>query len=373
MLKAHGEFILPDNVPANEFLNLEGQKISTSRNWAVWLHEFLEDLPGRNDALRYTLTACAPETKDNDFTWKEFQSRNNNELADILGNFVNRAIVLTHKYFEGKIPSAGPLSAADKELESILQNAPGLIGQAIEQFKLRTALTELMNVARAGNRYLAETEPWKLIKTDPERVKTILHLSLQTCALLGRISEPFLPETTKILRNMLPEIPDQWPDKDSIFILKPGNQIGEPKILFSKITDEEVEAQLTKLQKSKQENQMVHSETAPEKPGIPFEEFSKMDLRVATILSAEAVPKTKKLLKIELESGLEKTVVVSGIAEHYSPETLPGKQVLYLANLAEREIKGIMSKGMLLLAEDSDGKLHMMGPDGKVKPGSQVK
>jgi len=372
MLHAHGGFIVPDNVPANEFLNLEGQKISTSRNWAVWLHEFLIDLPDRQDALRYTLTACAPETKDNDFTWKEFQARNNNELADILGNFVNRAVVLTHKFFEGKVPVSGKFTEADQVLLDALKMAPTLVSDAIENFKFRNALSEMMNLARAGNKYLAETEPWKIIKSDPERVGTILNLALQTCGALTQLMEPFLPFSTAKMRKMLPEVSNQWPEKDQTTWFENGQTIGQAEILFTKITDEEVQSQLEKLEKSKLENALANYKAAPQKEAIDFENFGKMDIRVASIVAAEVVPKTKKLLKLTLNTGIDERTVVSGIAEHYKPEEIIGQQVLLLANLAPRELKGITSQGMILMAQDADGKLVFVQPQSSVKPGSQV-
>lgn len=372
MLHAHGGFIVPDNVPANEFLNLEGQKISTSRNWAVWLHEFLIDLPDRQDALRYTLTACAPETKDNDFTWKEFQARNNNELADILGNFVNRAVVLTHKFFEGKVPVSGKFTEADQVLLDALKMAPTLVSDAIENFKFRNALSEIMNLARAGNKYLAETEPWKIIKSDPERVGTILNLALQTCGALTQLMEPFLPFSTAKMRKMLPEVSNQWPEKDQTTWFENGQTIGQAEILFTKITDEEVQSQLEKLEKSKLENALANYKAAPQKEAIDFENFGKMDIRVASIVAAEVVPKTKKLLKLTLNTGIDERTVVSGIAEHYKPEEIIGQQVLLLANLAPRELKGITSQGMILMAQDADGKLVFVQPQSSVKPGSQV-
>jgi len=372
MLHAHGEFIVPDNVPANEFLNLEGQKISTSRNWAVWLHEYLEDLPDQQDALRYTLIACAPETKDNDFTWKEFQARNNNELADIFGNFVNRANVLTHKYFAGAIPEPGTFGPAENTLVEVLNNAPQLVSTNLENFKFRQALTEMMVVARAGNKYLAETEPWKLIKTEPERVATILYLANQTSALLALLMEPFLPFSAKKLRKMLPEFDTYWPEGQNFKILKSGSLLGESKILFTKITDEEVQNQLDKLEKSKKENALEAYKPADQKENIDFENFGKMDIRIATILEAENVAKTKKLLKLKLDTGLDERTVVSGIAEHYKPEDIVGKQVMLLANLAPREIKGIISQGMILMAQDADGKLVFAEPSVSVRNGSRV-
>jgi methionyl-tRNA synthetase len=372
MLKAHGDFILPDNVPANEFLNLEGQKISTSRNWAVWLHEYLNDMPGRQDALRYALAASAPETKDNDFTWKEFQARYNNELADIAGNFVNRALVLTQKYFDGKVPARGPITETDQELIAILEAAPGLVSENLENFRLRQALAEMMQVARAGNKYLAETEPWKLYKTDPERVGTILNLGLQASALLALLMEPFLPFSAEKLRQMLPPFQTEWPQNKFEF-LEEESKIGTPEILFAKISDEEIQVQMDRLEQTKSQNEI---ETPPALPAIKadvaFPDFEKMDIRVATILEAESVPKTKKLLKLLLDTGVDRRTVVSGIAEFHSPENIVGQQVLLLANLAPREIKGIMSQGMILMAKNPAGELVFASPANWVAPGSSV-
>lgn len=370
MLKAHGEFILPDNVPANEFLNLEGQKISTSRNWAVWLHEYLQDFPGRQDALRYALAACAPESKDNDFTWKEFQARFNNELADIAGNFVNRALVLCQKYFEGKIPPAGSLNEADLDLISVLKQAPNLVSENLEQFRLRQALSEMMQVARAGNKYFADSEPWKEIKSNPERVATILHLGLQATALLARLMEPFLPLSAEKLRAMLPPLPNSWPDENPM-VLHAGSAIGKPEILFSKITDEEIQLQLDRLEKNRAEN-AASSLPDPLKDNIAFDAFEKLDIRIATIIAAEAVPKTKKLLKLLLDDGFSRRTVVSGIAEFHQPENIIGKQVLLLANLAPREIKGIESQGMILMVKDRDGRLIFATTENPVLPGSTL-
>ena len=372
MLKAHGDFILPDNVPANEFLNLEGQKISTSRNWAVWLHEYLNDMPGRQDALRYALAASAPETKDNDFTWKEFQARYNNELADIAGNFVNRALVLTQKYFDGKVPARGPITETDQELIAILEAAPGLVSENLENFRLRQALAEMMQVARAGNKYLAETEPWKLYKTDPERVGTILNLGLQASALLALLMEPFLPFSAEKLRQMLPPFQTEWPQNKFEF-LEEESKIGTPEILFAKISDEEIQVQMDRLEQTKSQNEI---ETPPALPAIKadvaFPDFEKMDIRVATILEAESVPKTKKLLKLLLDTGVDRRTVVSGIAEFHSPENIVGQQVLLLANLAPREIKGIMSQGMILMAKNPAGEVVFASPANWVAPGSSV-
>jgi len=372
MLHAHGGFILPDNVPANEFLNLEGSKISTSRNWAVWLHEFLHDMPGREDALRYTLISCAPETKDNDFTWKEFQARNNNELADILGNFVNRALVLTHKYFDGKIPPVQKFTDAEQPLLEALRTTSGLVAEQLENFKFRNALSEVMNLARAGNKYLADTEPWKLIKTDPERVGTVLNLALQTCGALAQVLDAFLPFSAARMRQMLPDIAMQWPSQGQEKWFEPGQEIGVPQILFTKVTDDEVLAQLNKLENARQQNAMASYQPAPQKELVDFEGFGKMDIRVATILAAEVVPKTKKLLKLTLDTGIDQRTVVSGIAEFHKPEDIVGQQVLLLANLAPRDIKGITSQGMILMAQDSDGKLVFARPDLPVRNGSPV-
>lgn len=372
MLKAHGDFILPDNVPANEFLNLEGQKISTSRNWAVWLHEFLAEMPNRVDALRYTLAACAPETKDNDFTWREFQARNNNELADILGNFVNRAMVLTHKYFEGRVPQINELLDLDKDLIREIESTPKRVEENLENFRFRQALTEVMNLARAGNKYLAETEPWKKIKSEPERVETILNLAVQTCARLAPLLSPFIPGSAQKLNNMLPQNHlSTWPT-GSYNIIEAGSQLGTPEILFDKVTDEEVAAQVAKLEQSKQENQKAESKAAAIKEPLSYEDFMKADIRVATILEAETVPKTKKLLKLKLDTGVDHRIVVSGIAEYHKPDNIVGKQVLLLANLEPREIKGILSHGMILMAQDADGKLVFARPEETVKEGSGV-
>ena len=372
MLHSHGGYIVPDNVPANEFLNLEGQKISTSRNWAVWLNEFLIDLPNRQDALRYTLISCSPETKDNDFTWKEFQARNNNELADILGNFVNRAVVLTHKYFDGKVPPVHLFGNPENDLVDVLRSAPRLVAENLENFKFRQALVEMMILARAGNKYLAETEPWKLIKTEPQRVETILHLALQTCGVLAQLMEPFLPFSAKKLRNILPELGNKWPDNQSFLQMKVGSIIGSAEILFSKITDEEVQAQLDKLEKAKQENALANYKASPQKSDVTFDDFGKIDIRVATIIAAESVPKTKKLLKLTLDTGIDTRTVVSGIAEYFQPENIINQQVLLLANLAPREIKGITSQGMILMAQDADGKLVFTQPSDAVRNGSMV-
>ena len=374
MLHAHGGYVLPENVPANEFLNLEGNKISTSRNWAVWLHEYLHDFPGKADTLRYVLCANAPENKDNDFTWRDFQARHNNELLAILGNFVNRAVVLTHKNYQGLVPEPNELQELDQQLLAELAAAPARIAELIEHYRFRDALSELMNVARAGNKYLAETEPWKLIKTDPDRVKTILYLALQTCANLSILLEPFLPHTARNLSEMLQLPAFRWADAGRSQLLASGRQIGEAKLLFDKIEDEAIEAQVKKLLDTKTANEQEQSQApaAPLKPEVTFEDFAKLDIRVSTITAAEKVAKAKKLLKLTLNTGLDERTVVSGIAEHYEPEQIIGQQVLLLANLAPRNLRGIESQGMILMAEDADGKLRFVQPSEAVKNGSQV-
>ncbi len=373
MLKAEGTFNLPDNVPANEFLNLEGDKISTSRNWAVWLHEYLVDFEDKQDVLRYVLTANAPETKDNDFTWKDFQARNNNELVAILGNFVNRAVVLTHKYFDGKVPLMGETDPFDiQTLESI----PALVSKveiSLNQFKFREAIREAMNLARLGNKYLADTEPWKLQKTDPERVKTILNISLQITANLAFLMEPFLPFTAGKMREMLNIGEVVWSSCGKTDLLKASHEIGEGKLLFDKIEDETIQKQLDRLAQTKISNEYDQAEITPAKADISFDDFSKMDMRIGTILEAEKVPKTKKLLKITVDTGIDKRTVVSGIAEFFDPEDIVGQQVCILVNLASRKIKGIESQGMILMAEDSDGRLDFLAPRSKIKPGSEVR
>ncbi len=373
MLKAEGSYILPENVPANEFLNLEGDKISTSRNWAVWLHEYLVDFKDKQDVLRYVLTANAPETKDNDFTWKDFQSRNNNELVAIYGNFVNRSMVLTQKYYNGSVPALAALTNFDKEtLDSIgviVKNTE----ENIENFKFREAVKEAMNLARLGNKYLADTEPWKLIKTEPERVATILNIALQITANLAILTEPFLPFSAKKLRNMLNMGDTDWNLCGNKEVLKPGHKINEPSLLFEKIEDETIGIQLNKLEQTKIMNQ-AESKTAPSsKSNVSYDEFSAMDIRVGTILEAEKVAKTKKLLKLKIDTGIDQRTVVSGIAEYFQPDEIIGKQVSILVNLAPRNIKGIDSQGMILMAENADGKLVFVSPLAKVKNGSEVK
>ena len=372
MLRAEGSYILPWNVPANEFLNLEGDKISTSRNWAVWLHEYLEEFPGQQDVLRYVLCANAPETKDNDFTWKDFQTRNNSELLAIFGNFVNRTVVLTHKYFEGRVPVQAELLASDQAVLEELRLFPGRIAYSLDQFRFREALGEVMNLARLGNKYLTDHEPWKIFQTDPERVGTILNLSLQICANLAIVCEPFLPFTAKKLNQILNIQESFWLQAGNPSLLQSGHLLNTPEFLFVKIEDEAIEAQLRKLEEARMANLLAAP--APEaKPDIDFESFSKMDIRTGTILEAVKVPKTKKLLKLKVNTGIDTRTIVSGIAEHYSPEEIIGRQVCVLVNLAPREIKGIESRGMILMAEDRSGALHFVMPSGEVTNGSEVK
>jgi methionyl-tRNA synthetase len=362
MLMAHGDYILADNVPANEFLNLEGQKISTSKNWAVWLNEYLVEFKDKQDVLRYVLTSTAPETKDNDFTWKDFQARNNNELVAVLGNFINRVVVLTHKYFDGQVPALGALNEQDQQVIDELAAYPAKISASIETYRFREALTEVMNVARLGNKYLAETEPWKVIKTDEERVRTILNIGLQIVASLEILIEPFLPFTAEKLKNMLNHETNLWEEAGKMDLLKVGHQLNEPHLLFEKIEDAEVEAQINKLNQSKADNTLANAVVTPAKENIDFDQFSAMDIRVATIIAAEKVEKTKKLLKLTVDTGLDQRTVVSGIAEFFKPEDIVGQQVSLLVNLAPREIKGILSQGMILMSENSDGKLTFVAP-----------
>jgi methionyl-tRNA synthetase len=362
MLMAHGDYILADNVPANEFLNLEGQKISTSKNWAVWLNEYLVEFKDKQDVLRYVLTSTAPETKDNDFTWKDFQARNNNELVAVLGNFINRVVVLTHKYFDGQVPALGALNEQDQQVIDELSAYPAKISASIETYRFREALTEVMNVARLGNKYLAETEPWKVIKTDEERVRTILNIGLQIVASLEILIEPFLPFTAEKLKNMLNHETNLWEEAGKMDLLKVGHQLNESHLLFEKIEDAEVEAQINKLNQSKADNTLANAVVTPAKENIDFDQFSTMDIRVATIIAAEKVEKTKKLLKLTVDTGLDQRTVVSGIAEFFKPEDIVGQQVSLLVNLAPREIKGILSQGMILMSENSDGKLTFVAP-----------
>lgn len=378
MLKAHGEYILPENVPANEFLNLEGQKLSTSRNWAVWLHEYLNDFPDMQDVLRYVLTANAPETKDNDFTWKDFQARNNNELVAIFGNFVNRVMVLTHKYFDGQVPEGNSLKETDRQALEALRSYPERIRGCLERFRFREGLQELMNLARLGNKYLAEQEPWKVIKEDPKRVETILFTALQVAGGLAVLSQPYLPYTAARLEEMLgfSALADKpvWNTLSTRETLIPGGHtIEKPRLLFRKIEDTEVEAQLEKLATTKKSNEMSDSNLPPQKETVSFEDFSKMDMRVGTIMSAERMPKTKKLMVMKVDTGLDTRTIVSGIAEHFTAEELPGKKVTVLVNLATRPLRGVESQGMILLAEDADGRLIFVGPeDREIRSGSSI-
>jgi methionyl-tRNA synthetase len=373
MLKTHGGYILPDNIPANEFLNLEGDKISTSRNWAVWLHEYLQDFKGKQDVLRYVLCATMPETKDNDFTWKDFQTRNNNELVAILGNFVNRSLVLTHKYFNGKVPEKGQLTDIDNQTLNEIINLKQNLEENIENFRFRDALKAGMDLARLGNKYLADTEPWKIIKTNPERVKTILHVSLQITANLAIMLEPFLPFTTSKLSDYLNLGKLKWKDAGNTQLLNPGMVIKEPCLLFEKIEDDAVEKQLQKLHAVKQNKAANNTRVKPSKNTISYDDFAKMDIRIGTILEACKVPKTDKLMQLKVKTGIDERTVVSGIAGYFKPEDLPGKQVCLLVNLEPRVIKGITSHGMILLAEDADGKLIFVKPEDHVADGSEVK
>ena len=372
MLKAHGGYILPENVPANEFLNLEGDKISTSRNWAVWLHEYLDEFPGKEDVLRYVLCANAPETKDNDFTWKDFQARNNNELVAILGNFVNRALVLTQKYYEGVVPAAGELTDYDRETLAEMPKIRQALEENIEGYRFREALKEAMNLARLGNKYLADTEPWKVVKTDPERVKTILNIALQITAELSIAIEPFMPFSAAKIIKMLNIEKLDWERLGDAEVLAAGHVIGKAELLFEKIEDSVVEAQVAKLQATKAANEAAEKSAEPQKAECSFDDFQKMDIRVSTIVAAEKVAKTKKLLKLTVDTGIDTREIVSGIAEHFTPEELVGRQVLVLVNLAPRELKGTLSRGMVLMAEDADGKLVLLSPEKAVKSGSIV-
>lgn len=372
MLKAEGSYILPDNVPANEFLNLEDDKISTSRNWAVWLHEYVEEFPGKQDVLRYVLTANAPETKDNNFTWKDFQARNNNELVAVYGNFVNRALVLTQKYFGGKVPPCGELTEQDKEIIAEFRDVKTKVEELLEKFRFRDAQKEAMNLARIGNKYLADSEPWKVFKTDPKRVETILNLSLQLVANLAIAFEPFLPFSSEKLRNMI-NMPDlKWDNLGQTDLLAAGHELNKPELLFEKIEDEVVEAQIKKLEETKKANEAANYKAAPIRADVDIEEFSKMDLRVGTVLECEKVPKADKLLRFLIDDGLEKRQILSGIAKYYKPEELLGKQVVFIANLPARKLRGFDSQGMILSAVNNDGSLSVITVDRPVKPGSEV-
>ena len=374
MLKAEGSYILPDNVPGNEFLNLEGDKISTSRNWAVWLHEYLVDFPGKQDVLRYVLTANAPETKDNDFTWKDFQARNNNELVAVYGNFVNRALQLTQKYYDGVVPAPGELTDYDKETLAEFKDVKEKVERLLDNFKFRDAQKEAMNLARIGNKYIADCEPWKVIKTDPERVKTIIYISLQLTANLAIAFEPFLPFSSDKLRGMLNMPTFEWESLGNTDILPVGHQLAAPALLFEKIEDATIDAQIQRLEDIKKANEADAYKANPIKPTIAFEDFEKLDIRVGTVLECENVPKMKKLLKFKIADGLQNRTIVSGIAQHYQPEELVGKQVLFIANLAPRQFKnGLVSEGMILSAENYDGSLAVTSLLKEVKPGSEVK
>ncbi|MEG2370828.1 MAG: methionine--tRNA ligase [Alistipes sp.] len=374
MLEAHGGYILPENVPANEFLNLEGEKISTSRNWAVWLHEYLEEFPGKEDVLRYVLCANAPETKDNDFTWKDFQARNNNELVAVLGNFVNRALMLTQKYYEGVVPPRGEMIEYDRQTVADLAAVKGSLEANIENYHFREALKDAMTVARIGNKYLADTEPWKVIKSDPERVKTILNIALQITANVTIAIEPFMPFSAEKILRMLDIQPLGWERLGATDLLDAGHRIGTPSLLFEKIEDDVIQAQLDKLAATKAANAAEETVQSidPQKDSISFDDFQKMDVRVSTILAAEKVVKTKKLLKLTVDTGIDTREIVSGIAEHFTPEELVGQQVLVLVNLEPREMKGILSRGMILMGEDASGKLVLLKPDSRVNSGAVV-
>jgi len=369
MLKAEGTYILPENVPANEFLNLEGNKLSTSKNWAVWLHEYLLDFPDKQDVLRYVLTANAPETKDNDFTWKDFQARNNNELAAVFGNFINRVVVLTHKYYNGIVPTPNEFTEVDEKTLAELKAYPAVISSSIERYRFREAQGELMNVARLGNKYLADEEPWKMVKTDPERVKTQMYVALQIASALTTLCEPFLPFTARKLSRIL-VIPTKEEShfnwklvSETSELLKSGHKIGQAEILFSQIEDSEIQKQIDKLEATKKANVMENQVTEPQKPTATFEDFSKLDLRVGTIIEAEKMPKANKLLVLKVDTGIDVRTIVSGIAEHFSPEEVVGKRVTVLVNLAPRALRGVESQGMILMTNDKDGKLVFVNPE----------
>jgi len=374
MLKAHGDYILPENVPANEFLNLEGNKLSTSKNWAVWLHEYLEEFPNQQDVLRYTLTTNAPESKDNDFTWKDFQAKNNNELVAIFGNFINRVVVLTNKYYNGIVPTPNDFTEIDEDVLAAVKEFPNIIGKSIERYRFREASQELMNLARLGNKYLADEEPWKVIKLNEERVKTIMYIALQISSALAIVSEPFLPFTSIKLKDIL-NIDEKlsWKNVTETADLLPTNhQINKGKLLFSKIEDKAIEAQIEKLQATKIANEQENKVLEPQKETINFEDFTKLDIRIGTILEAEKVAKTKKLLKLQVDVGIDTRTIVSGIAESFSPESIIGQQVSVLVNLAPRKIRGVESQGMILMTDTPDGKLAFVEPEKAVKNGQEV-
>jgi methionyl-tRNA synthetase len=369
---AEGNLVLPDNVPANEFMNLEGDKISTSRNWAVWLHEYLEELPGKQDVLRYVLTASAPETKDSEFTWKDFQTRNNSELVGIYGNFINRAIVLTQKFCDSKVPAQGELTETDQATLAELAAFPNRIGEAIESYRFREALTLIMDLARLGNKYLADTQPWHVIKTDPARVNTIMNIALQISASLSIVSEPIIPFTAEKIRKQLGLENSDWENAGRADLLKEGQAISEGGLLFEKIEDHVIEKQVQKLLDAKRANELEGKVVTPVKAEIQYDDFGKMDIRIATIVEAENVPKSKKLLKLKVDIGIEQRTVLSGISEHFKPEEIIGKKVLYLANLAPRKMMGMESHGMILMAEDRDGSLAFVQPGKDVWNGGTV-
>ncbi len=373
MLKAEGSFILPENVPANEFLNLEGDKISTSRNWAVWLHEYLKDFPGKEDVLKYVLTANAPETKDNDFTWSDFQARNNNELVAVLGNYVNRTLVLTQKYFGGVVPALGELTDSDKEVLAKISDIKEEVEKSLDNFRFRESLKYAMDLARLGNKYLADEEPWKVIKSDEERVKTVMNICLQITANLTIILEPFLPFSMEKLRGFLNFEKEGWDALGNTSLIAAGHKVNKPELLFEKIEDKVIEAQIQKLFDTKEANDLVETKAPPAKENISFDDFGKIDIRVGTIIEAEKVAKTKKLLKLKIDTGIDQRTVVSGIAEYYQPEVLIGRQVSILVNLEPKKLRGIESQGMILCAENADGSLSIVSPDKKTDNGSEVK
>jgi len=373
MLKQEGSYIVPDNVPAFEFMNLENDKISTSRNWAVWLHEYLEEFPGKQDVLRYVLTANAPETKDNDFTWKDFQARNNNELLAIFGNFVNRTMVLTHKYFDGKVPPIEDLNDYDKSVLSQIQDYPMKVGSSLDNFRFREALNEMMNLARLGNKYLTDSEPWKVFKTDEARVRTVMNISLQICANLSVLAKPFLPFSAQKLADMLNVEGCEWKDAGNTELLKDGQQLDKADYLFERIEDKTIDAQVQKLLDTKKANEEKESKLNPAKENINYEDFAKLDIRVATVLEAEKVPKTDKLLKLKIDTGIDQRTVISGIAHVYKPEDLVGKKITMIVNLAPRKIRGVESMGMILSAENSDGELCLIAPTEDFHNGSEIK
>jgi len=373
MLKHEGTYILPDNVPAFEFMNLEGDKISTSRNWAVWLHEYLDEFPGKQDVLRYVLTTNAPETKDNDFTWKDFQARNNNELLSILGNFVNRTMVLAQKFFGGQTPPLSTMTARDRQVLDDIPAYPGRIGDSLDHFRFREALGEMMNLARLGNKYLTDAEPWKIIKTDPERVKTILNISLQICANLAVVSEPFLPFTAAHLVRMLNMPVLTWPDTGKTDLIKAGHRLGPPEYLFEKIEDKVIEKQIQKLMEAKMQNAAAARHVPPQKDIITYDDFAKMDIRVSTVLEAERMPKSDKLMKLLVDTGIDRRTVVAGIAGQFAPEQVVGRQVLILVNLEPRPLRGVESQGMILMAENGEGTLCFIGPSETFDNGSTVR